>query len=650
MSRIPSLRQRMILLLMAFALLVATSVIATFWGIGAQAQDALVINLAGRQRMLVQKMTRKALEIHYGNRLAEDKQELEQTANTFIQTHSALMYGGQAPHLDSEMVRLPAADPRTQEQLKIVDQNWKQFSAAVAGILGSEAGAPELEAHLSAIQRLSPELVNQADDVVHSLEREAENKVRRLRLVQSVFLLGALLLLGVGAVVVQRSVIEPLAGLGAAARRIGQGDLATPVETHGPAEIALLASAFNQMRLDLDASRRETQAWAEELEVRVAQRTQALEALYAVSRDISSRLDLDHVLGQVTAQARQLLDAKVAFLCLLDESRQGLTLSAHDGPPGSVQGVYSSLKNQLTREILNCGSALPCGVDGCAGRCKIIQPAYQISHLAAPLRVGENTIGALCVGSDQPEAFGIEEADLLGKLASAAAVAMENARLYAQAERAAMLEERQRIAADMHDGLAQTLGYLGLTVDQLSASAGPDAPPGNSHVLRQLRQLRAGIDQAAREVRQAIANLQEGPPPPCSLEERIAGIVRELALAHNAEIIWQPAPCTPPVVPADHGEQIAYIVREAALNAIRHGQARQIRVCLDFQGETGVLSIEDDGCGFDPRVSPADGRQHFGLDIMRARAARLNGLLEICSRPGNGTRVELTWPVEFDPN
>lgn len=644
MSRIPSLRQRMILLLMAFALLVATSVIATFWGIGAQAQDALVINLAGRQRMLVQKMTRLALEIYYGNRLAEDKQELEQAASAFIQTHSALMYGGQAPLLDSEMVNLPAAASRTQAQLEIVDQNWTQFYSAVTGVLASEAGAPEMEAHLSTIQRLSPELVDQADAVVRSLEQDAEAKVSRLRLVQGGFLLGALLLLGVGALVVQRSVIEPLAGLGAAARRIGQGDLATPVETHGPTEIALLASAFNQMRLDLDASRRETQAWAAELEVRVAQRTQALEALYAVSRDISSRLDLEHVLGQVTAQARQLLDARVAFLCLLDESRQGLTLGAHDGPPGAVRGVYSSLKNQLTREILSCGGAIPCGVEGCAGRCQIIQPAYQISHLAAPLRVGDNTIGALCVGSDQPEAFSAEDADLLGKLASAAAVAMENARLYAQAERAAMLEERQRIAADMHDGLAQTLGYLGLTVDQLSASAGPGAPPGDSQLLRQLR---AGIDQAAREVRRAIANLQEGPPAPCSLQERIDAVVRELALAHNAEIIWQPGGSAPSV-PAGHSEQIAHIVREATLNAIRHGQAPQIRVRLDFQGGTGLLSIEDNGCGFDPRVLPEDGRRHFGLDIMRARAARLNGQLEICSRPGGGTSVALTWPVEID--
>ncbi len=91
---------------------------------------------------------------------------------------------------------------------------------------------------------------------------------------------------------------------------------------------------------------------------------------------------------------------------------------------------------------------------------------YRTSHIAAPLKIEQQVIGALCVGSKSQNEFSEEATNALTKLANVAAVALQNARLYNQAERLATSEERQRIAAEMHDGLAQTLSYTKLIVNQ----------------------------------------------------------------------------------------------------------------------------------------------------------------------------------------
>ena len=112
-------------------------------------------------------------------------------------------------------------------------------------------------------------------------------------------------------------------------------------------------------------------------------------------------------------------------------------------------------------------SAMICGVSSCQGGCRMLSDEYRVSHLAAPLRIGDRVIGALCVGSPAQNHFAAESADMLTKLANVAVIALENARLFAQAERVATLEERRRVAAEMHDGLGQTLSYLGLMTDQV---------------------------------------------------------------------------------------------------------------------------------------------------------------------------------------
>jgi len=617
------------LLFLAFFLLIAISVAATFWATETQKMDALIINLAGRQRMLGQQMIRLALEIEKEG-VDDHALELKNSADSFEQTLQALKNGGTASDLSGRTVDLPPArDRQLLSQLDQVEQTWGAFRAPLGGVLNSEP--------------ISPDLVRQSDDVVRLYEATANRKISLLRWMQIGFFTAALVLLGIGALITRKSVLRPLKDLRIAAERIGSGDLDTPVQVAGAGEMRLLADTFEVTRQRLLDSQKELLAWTDSLEERVQRRTRELEGLYQVSRDISSRLDIRDVLSSITQQACQLLNAEVAFLCLVDETGQVLNLHASSGPTEAVVRSSAFLHDPIPSQVLAGERTLPCGVDGCLGSCGIVDAPYRVSQLVAPLRMGERVIGALCVGSSSLAAFSQEAEHLLNRLANSAAIALENARLYAQAERLATLEERQRLAAEMHDGLAQTLNYLRLAV--YSADAQIDSGQ-QAEALATLERMLRALNQADSEVRRAITSLQEDFPLYYTLQEQLAKLAEEFS-AGNSKVKWVTSLKVPLVLPPEETEQVLRFSREALLNACRHSQARHITLRLEQDDGQARAVVEDDGQGFDPSAAPeSDGRPHFGLKIMDARASRVGGKVEIFSTLGKGTRVTLTWPLQ----
>jgi signal transduction histidine kinase len=151
------------------------------------------------------------------------------------------------------------------------------------------------------------------------------------------------------------------------------------------------------------------------------------------------------------------------------------------------------------------------------------------------------------------------------------------------------------------------------------------------------------LEATTDEVRQLIARLQEVPPGPGSLAEHLGDAVgrvgAELGLAVRLEV----APGADLDVSAASGAEIGRITVEALRNAARHGHASSARIALERRDGMACLRISDDGAGFDPALAPGDGRQHFGLKVMQARARRIGGTLTVSSCPGAGTCVELRW-------
>lgn len=633
-----SLQGRLTLLLVAFVLLVVVSVGAMMWGGETQRQDALLINLAGRQRMLVQQMARLAFEAGAGQNATNTV--LQEVSQTFDQTLRALLDGGIAPYLSNTNVRLPLTrDPEIRSALHEVALTWNDFRALLDGLKQTPRDDPSFPILLKSIEEKSSTLVEQADAVVRLCEADATAKVNRLRAMQIGFLVSALILLGVGAWITRQSALTPLKELSRAANRLGENDLDTKVQVEGPEEMRALSDSFDSMRQSLRTSRSELLDVMSTLEERVTQRTRELEALTEVSREIASQLDVKYVLNSVTEKARTLLDGDSAMLCLLGESKQYLHLQAMSGLPSiPIHQEYMSTVNQAS-VVLTSPRALICSNAQCVGGCGLLDNAHAASHAVAPLRIGEKVIGALCVSSSLPNHFTNESARILTKLSNTAAVALQNAQLYAQAERVAMLEERHRVAAEMHDGLGQMLSYLGLMTDQtmeLLSERHEDA------ALERLRKTRETVRNATVEVRRAINSLMDESSPGTDLCTRLKMSVDEFAAEHHLSVTWnaQIKPtCSRPVA-----EQVLNVTREALKNVAHHAEAKRVTVRMGGTDGLYFVEIEDDGKGFDASQPEPNG--HFGLKIMQARAAHIGGQVQVESEQGRGTRVTLLWTVE----
>lgn len=332
--------------------------------------------------MLVQQMARLAFEAGAGEETVNAA--LQETEQTFDQTLHALRDGGDAPYLSDSTVTLRfTRDPEIRSALDEAALAWSDFRALLGGLQQTPRGDPSFSVKLQAVEEKSSMLVERADEVVRLYEAAAIAKVNRLRAIQIGFFVSALILLAVGAWLTRRSLLKPLQDLGLAAKRLGENRLDAPIQVEGPEEMRALSQAFDEMRLSLRSSRAELVALNESLEERVSQRTRELETLNEVSREISSRLDIQQVLNSVTDKARALLGGEVASLCLVDENQHWLKLQTWSGPKQAVTGNAVRADNAFAHAVLENDGAMLCGLDVCRGGCRMLAEEYRASHLAA---------------------------------------------------------------------------------------------------------------------------------------------------------------------------------------------------------------------------------------------------------------------------
>jgi two-component system nitrate/nitrite sensor histidine kinase NarX len=635
-----SIRAKLGIVFIGFLLLVAGSVSATFVTINAhQAADALAINLAGRQRMLTQEMTKAVLGIARGP-TSDYQAELDESAYLFDHTLAALLDGGSAPYGD-ETVTLPrTTNTAIRAQLEVVAELWDRFGQEVETVQMAEPESTTFVQAVGEIESLSLVILQEMDRAVQLYEAAAGLKLARLRAIQALFAVSAVGLLIAGYLLTQRTIVNPISTLEAATWRIAGGDLESPVEVVPTAsgEVHALAQSFEGMRHELAVSRLKLEHWAAELESRVERRTEQLAVLFDVSAEISSKLEIQRVLELVVEKTRHLAGGEVAALCLLDPAGESPTVAATSGPAEAFvarpQAVIQGFAPGAT-----CTAEAPILHEGYD--CPLLQPQFRHSHLVVPLCVGERTLGVLCVGHQEESRFGEEEARLLTLLANAGAVALENANLYEQVEQAAILAERERIIAEIHDGLAQTLGFLDL---RLGAVRGLIEDKDLSGVPEHLTLMQRTIKQANHEVRRLMAGLQVGVQARRTLEGLLRQVVERFAEERGMEIELRVGTGQPIREPPKVHEQVVRVVLEALTNVHKHAGSSCATVTLERHGRQAVICVQDDGPGFYVN-SPASGGHRFGLKVMRTRAERIGGELSVESAPGQGTTVTLRWPT-----
>ncbi|MBW3547715.1 MAG: GAF domain-containing sensor histidine kinase [Actinobacteria bacterium] len=346
------------------------------------------------------------------------------------------------------------------------------------------------------------------------------------------------------------------------------------------------------------------------------------------------------VLHLVARWARQLLDASVAIVSTLTDDGESMVVRVTDGQGAEhVVGMVFSQDASLSGDVLRRGRPLP--IDDISADHRENQPLVRLGGmgpgLLVPLVAGGQTFGTLSVANRVgAPSFTDDDLLVLETFATEAAMALHHGELRADLERLALLEERERIAMELHDGAVQALFSvgLGLHAAQLTLDDRPQ-------LEARLNEAISSIDRTIRELREYIFELKPIEATDGLLERSLQELVAGYAHSTRMTVSFQADPDAVSLL-RRNGEQVVQIVRESMSNAVRHSGAEHLRCTLQTGKDEVILEVADDGCGFDPHSPP---RRGHGLANLRSRAQALGGSCQILSREGDGTAVRIVLPV-----
>ena len=366
--------------------------------------------------------------------------------------------------------------------------------------------------------------------------------------------------------------------------------------------------------------------------------------LLAISHTLASTLEFQP--GLILNQLREIIEYSHCGLFALDDSTL-VTLAMRGTPqleaaspfrihlqgPKTLRALFNEHQPiriaevwsedpqaQFLRALLNDGAAA------------LLEGMH--SWMWVPLAVKGRVIGGLGVAHEKQNHFTPHHADLALSVANQAAITLVNAELYGHAQALAVLEERQRLARDLHDAINQSLFSAGLIAEVLPRLWDRDQDEAR-HSLEDLRKLTRG---AMAEMRALLAELR----PSTLTDAELGDLLRLLGNAFTGRTNI-PAKVTvvgQGVLPAEVQVAIYRVCQEALNNVAKHADASRVEIDLKHEGNAIELSIHDDGKGFDPERTASG---HYGLSMMQERADAVGAQLSITSQPGHGTELLIHW-------
>ena len=378
------------------------------------------------------------------------------------------------------------------------------------------------------------------------------------------------------------------------------------------------------------------------LEREIRERNRHLSLLNAVASEASESLDLEEVASAVTRRLGRAFGAEAVGLALVSEEDGELRLIARAGPPPQSARADGGLGpyDCECRRALSLGQPVvitdSTQTASCAGALR--ENAHQ-TCASVPIRAKGKNVGAIFIARAKSRPFDADEVELLAALASHVGPALENAQLYSKTGAIAVLQERQRVAREVHDGLAQTLGYLNVQmgiVDHLLA--GGDLKRAQSELETMVQVTR----EAYGDLRQSIVDLRT--PPSGGLRRTLREYLERFSLQTGIRCHFEGHQGSAAMLSPSAEVQLIRIVQEALTNVKKHAPGAEVWLGVEANDRSVRVTVRDDGPGFSPEAVAGSGR--FGLHTMKERAEGIGGQLRIDSRPGAGARLEVTVPVE----
>jgi signal transduction histidine kinase len=373
--------------------------------------------------------------------------------------------------------------------------------------------------------------------------------------------------------------------------------------------------------------------------------------LYHLGTKISSSLILSEVLEAVAESARTLLKTEVGVVGLYRESCQEIKIWSANGEGGkNLEGLTFNLDQSGLSRKLFVGEIVSGKLNENTVTCFDQRTNLDLiefdSFLAIPLHLGERFLGSIGVLSRRPRQYSNSDIQLIKQLGYHVFVSIENARLHQQLRYGATLEEQNRLARELHDNLAQAMGFI-----KIKAIMSNDMLQKQDYekVQLHLNELIATTSVLYTDIREAIFNLRNTDAHEGDFFIAFQEYLTEYQQYYGLEVRLKVDDTSSIEFPPEVGNQLIRVIQEALSNVRRHACAH--RVWIQFWQEQGEInmSIEDDGSGFDVNeiATRNHSKQSFGLQIMQERIQQINGKLKIESEPGKGTKVLLQIPSVY---
>ncbi len=395
-----------------------------------------------------------------------------------------------------------------------------------------------------------------------------------------------------------------------------------------------------------------------EVEADEQTRLQVLDIFAQVSANLADEDDVEELLGRFLGTMLRLAKASAGAVRVVTTDGKHLRLVAARGLP---------------REVVERERLVPIDCGHCGGALLDEHSRYEIDLHPCAMRTQHPYFGNECQamvvvplqhgGRLQgtynlflPERFELPEevALLFRSIGEHLGMALENAHLKRENLRIKLMNERQMMAAEVHDSLAQTLAYMKVRIALLQDALADASNANNELAGKYASDVSQAVDEAYRQLRELLVQFRSRMDP-MGLQQALAGIAKNYQDRTGIELEY----CNRVAdlrLSVDQEAQVFFIVQEALANVSRHSGATRARLTLEGAGDYYVVTIEDNGRGnpnFTPRADPAGEmpqlRDHFGLSIMRERARLIGGRVEVANLPEGGFRVRLTFPA-IGPN
>jgi signal transduction histidine kinase len=365
--------------------------------------------------------------------------------------------------------------------------------------------------------------------------------------------------------------------------------------------------------------------------------------LAEVSQQITSILDIDELLVQVVRLIQKTFNYYHVGIGLVEGDEIVYRVGAGalwDDPDFRFKPSHLKIGSEgLTGWVAKAGEPALAPDVSQDPRYLVMQGSQAQSELVVPIIVREQVIGVLDVQSTQLDGFSASDLELMQSLASQAGVAIHNARLYERARQIAIMEERQRLARELHDSVTQALYGISLYAQAASAHL---ARGRHDKAEQYLDDISSTAQESLSDMRLLIYELR----PPLLEKEGLISVLqtRLFSVEDRAGIKATLESNLTERLPFVMEPGLYRIATEALNNALKHAHARNVRIRLMQDGPTLTLQVVDDGAGFTPET--ADGKGGLGMATMAERAQAHGWELEVDSRPGEGTRVTIKAEVK----